>query len=511
MLIVPPFGWDELSSYRSRRELARRLAGAGHPALRIDLPGTGDSTGVPDLEAWSAAIAGAAAWLRRDAERVVAVGIGLGALLAASAPVDGPIFDGVVLWGAPQSGRAAVRELRAIAAVEAASNVAADLPEARLNDGDVLAPGGFRVPPELAEPLRALDASDVEGALRIDRDDAYAAMMSDPADAVVPHETIARIVDWVGEVEGPARAAAAAPSESAEAELLVDGVRIRERPLDTRTGTGTGILAEPVDGPRAPLAAAILNGGAVRRIGHNRMSVETARRWAARGVPTVRLDFPGIGEADGGADDYADFAALYVPAFVAQARAAVDALGAERAVLVGLCSGAYWSFHAALEDERVSAAFMLNPRALYWQDTLESVRQARRIRQEILSLRGLRKLATRGKPLLRLRQLGRLVGGTIAGARSGRDVSRVEAAFDRLRDSGKRGLLAFSAAEPLHEELARDGTLGRASRWPNLEIVALPGADHTLRGVHMQEAAYAVLDAALERELELAAAVDRDR
>jgi pimeloyl-ACP methyl ester carboxylesterase len=505
VLIVPPFGWDELSSYRSRRELARRLAGAGHPALRIDLPGTGDSTGVPDLDAWSAAIAGAAAWLRRDAERVVAVGIGLGALLAAAAPVDGPIFDGVVLWGAPQSGRAAVRELRAIAAVEAASNVAADLPEARLNDGDVLAPGGFRVPPALAEQIRALEASDVEGALRVDRDDAYAAMMSDPADAVVPHETIARIVDWVGAFDAPGRPAAAAPRESAEAELVVDGVRIRERPL------GTGILAEPVDGPRAPLAAAILNGGAVRRVGHNRMSVDTARRWAARGVPTVRLDFPGIGEADGGADDYADFAALYVPAFVAQARAAVDALGAERAVLVGLCSGAYWSFHAALEDERVSAAFMLNPRALYWEDTLEAARQARRIRRELLSLRGLRKLATRGKPLLRLQQLGRLVAGTIAGARAGRDVSRVEAAFDRLRDSGKRGLLAFSDSEPLHEELARDGTLGRASRWPNLEIAALPGADHTLRGVHMQEAAYAVLDAALERELELAAAVDRDR
>ena len=42
---LPPFGWDELSAHRSLRAWAGALASAGHTALRMDLPGTGDSGG----------------------------------------------------------------------------------------------------------------------------------------------------------------------------------------------------------------------------------------------------------------------------------------------------------------------------------------------------------------------------------------------------------------------------------------------------------------------------------
>ena len=45
VLIVPSFGWEDVCSYRPLRFLARTLADEGIPAMRFDLPGTGDSSG----------------------------------------------------------------------------------------------------------------------------------------------------------------------------------------------------------------------------------------------------------------------------------------------------------------------------------------------------------------------------------------------------------------------------------------------------------------------------------
>src|SRR3954470_10734315 len=68
VLICSPWGWDEVSSYRSRREWARSLAAAGHPTLRFSLPATGNSSGSPRdtgvVAAWVRATAAAVGWLR---------------------------------------------------------------------------------------------------------------------------------------------------------------------------------------------------------------------------------------------------------------------------------------------------------------------------------------------------------------------------------------------------------------------------------------------------------------
>ncbi len=68
ILLLPPFGWEEIASHRARRRWAEDLAAYGYPALRIDLPGTGDSGGGPDEPGawarWNAAVTAAAAWLR---------------------------------------------------------------------------------------------------------------------------------------------------------------------------------------------------------------------------------------------------------------------------------------------------------------------------------------------------------------------------------------------------------------------------------------------------------------
>src|SRR4051812_2367709 len=84
VLVCGPFGWDDVCSYRGRMRWAEQLSTEGYPALRIDLPGTGDSGGTPRdpgrVEAWTEAVAQSAAWLRvaTSCPRVAVIGIGVG-------------------------------------------------------------------------------------------------------------------------------------------------------------------------------------------------------------------------------------------------------------------------------------------------------------------------------------------------------------------------------------------------------------------------------------------------
>ena len=261
---------------------------------------------------------------------------------------------------------------------------------------------------------------------------------------------------------------------------------------------------EPCEGSDTSLAALLLNAGAHRRIGQGRMWVAAARRWAARGVPTLRLDLEGIGDADGDASRFnRNTRALYTTELVNQTLAALDALDARKLgpsyVLAGLCSGAYWSFHAALRDGRVSSALMLNPQTLFWDASLDTTRVLRRGSRKKL-LRGevpLRRLlaVARRVPLMLLRRAqSRLVDRTRGG-------SELDRALDRLRNVNKQVRFMFSGPEPLREELEREGRAQRTERWPNVGFDFIPGDDHILRAPQSQRLAHEALDRALEREL----------
>jgi hypothetical protein len=80
--------------------------------------------------------------------------------------------------------------------------------------------------------------------------------------------------------------------------------------------------------------------------------------------------------------------------------------------------------------------------------------------------------------------------------------SSLEAALDRLRDDGTTLVMAFSEGESLHEDLVANGTLAQIGRWPNIELMELPGDDHTLRPIPAQIGAHELLDRELERALE---------
>lgn len=119
VLLCYPLGAEYQHSHRLFRHLSMLLSKAGLPVLRFDYVGTGDSageTGEGTLDEWRDNIKTAASELRDLAAvaQVSAVGLRLGAALAAS--VDGPDgdFDGLVLWDPVVSGRAYLSSVRAM-------------------------------------------------------------------------------------------------------------------------------------------------------------------------------------------------------------------------------------------------------------------------------------------------------------------------------------------------------------------------------------------------------------
>ena len=137
---------------------------------------------------------------------------------------------------------------------------------------------------------------------------------------------------------------------------------LRERAI--RFGSGerlVGILTEPADGEGAQRPTAVfITAGMLHRVGPNRLYVNLARRLARLGVPSMRFDLSGIGDSQQRTDGIpADEGA------VADIRTAMDAAqerhGTSAFVAIGLCSGAVSAFHAALADERVIGAVLINP------------------------------------------------------------------------------------------------------------------------------------------------------
>jgi alpha-beta hydrolase superfamily lysophospholipase len=540
IVICPPFGWDEVCSYRPRREWARSLAAAGFSTARLAFPSTGNSAGFPGdpdrVRSWTDAVATTARWIQQEtgARRVVAIGIGLGGLLAYRATAEGAAIDDLVLWATPTRGRALVRQLRAFSRMES-SEFFAGLPAPEpLADGQLEA-GGFLLSADTIRDLETIDLTTlslpdpggrrvlllgqdgIEGDRRL-RDaltdagtsvaigsgDGYAAMSSHPQQALTPEGVICEVAAWLARSSATGDPAASGASRStvvAAGDAWVTtgaSAAVRERPfiISRPAGRLMGTLCEPSGESASGLCVVLLNAGGIYRVGPNRMWVEAARRWAARGVPTLRLDVEAIGDSDGAPTPYADDAALYVPELVPQVLQAVDALHeqgvGDRFVLGGLCSGAYWAFQGALEHERVVAAMMLNPRVLVWDPGVSRADD---------DLRVLRTGGISWAKIKRNFSLRRALALTVWMLGSRGRGSAVEDLLKRFESSGKRALLLFAEDEPLQTDLELSGTLARLERLDTFTYERLAVRDHTLRPTWSQHRAHEALDRALEREL----------
>jgi alpha-beta hydrolase superfamily lysophospholipase len=559
---MPPWGWDEVASYRSRRTWAEDLAEHGHPTLRIDLPGAGDSAGSPAdpglVDAWTAAVVAATSWLAGTTQsgRVAVVGLGLGGLIAGQALAAGARIDELVLWAAPTHGRSFLREQRAFGKLQRdrygpTEGAHETLPDGWLEIGGFVQSAGTIAAIERID-LREMNLGTVERVLLLGRDglpvdvglqhrlqqagadvtvapgDGWGAMCFHPERYQPPHDVFRRVSDWLDATARPIPRLRPAPSAlpssprpeaASEGQFMSDGVELRETPLgggDQLDGF-FGMLAERLE-PRVPgeadLCAVFLNAGAVRRIGPNRMWVEAARRWATRGIPTVRVDVEGIGDAFGDAAMYFDVANFYTPAREAQVAAILDSLQerglGRRFVLVGLCAGAYSALNTAASDPRVVAAIVINPRIMVWDPTILVRRNAFVVR-EVLELGAWQRILNGETTPARVLAIGRAAAAEApraarryasrlrGGARRDPWTERLERMLDALREAGTRVVLAFSGDEPMYEELKAEGVVDQLGRWPNVELTGLPGDDHTLRPIAAQHALHGFLD----RELDL--------
>ncbi|WP_448191632.1 alpha/beta fold hydrolase [Azospirillum sp. sgz301742] len=544
VVLCSPHGNEELCVHRTWRTLAERLAEAGLPTLRFDYPGAGNSAGGDEdperVRAWLDGIHAAIRQLRASTgvQEVALVGLRLGATLAAMAAAERGGVERLVLMAPCASGKAYAHEVKAMARLAGTPQTQADAVEF----------AGFLLTAETLAALRALDLAGLPAApagrvLLLNRTDVreggrladrlralgaaveeepftdLAALMNSVHRAMLPEVPLARVTEWLS-ADMPAGETAGTPPAPARippAMLEVPGA-VETPVLFGPGGSLAGILCEPATrtGPDRP-ALLLLNSGATHHVGSGRMSVMLARRLAARGFASLRMDIAGLGDSAPRAGRCDNL--IYCEDSRGDTRAALDwlqARGYARVVSIGLCAGATLALHTALGDPRVVGQVLVNPGRFFLGrgETSEAVIQAaaKRTRDYVQMmadprawravLRNDRKVARVARTLTRraldvLRVTVQRVRGRVLG--TGHAAGDVAQWFRRLSERGVDTLLLYSADDITLGEL--ESRLGRGAKRLSgltaLRLETLEGADHSLMLRTAQERFAALLEAHL--------------
>jgi pimeloyl-ACP methyl ester carboxylesterase len=381
---------DKVTGHRSFRLLADDFATRGYPTLRFDYRGTGDSrdTGMAEpWTEWQRNIHAAACHLRRHvgAQRIVLCGLRLGATLAALVAQARDDVAGLILLAPVMRGRTYIRQVSVAAScgpglvpegglmledlwlpaatVETISRV--DLRTVRLCTVRRVLVHAQEASPVLSECAASWTEQGAETEIRDFR--GLDALLRP---AFMSHEEqvqTSRISEWLSARLPPCPGTLSAPAPAWDAELeLKDCV---ESPL--RFGAGKhlfGMLCRPAQEKTADFVAVIANSSGDPHYGFARAGTDLARRLASAGLPTLRLDFDGLGDSGvaGGPASH-----VFETDRRQDIAAAVDALaelGFRRFALQGLCSGAYHALQAALVEPRIDRLLLINLPLFQWRD-----------------------------------------------------------------------------------------------------------------------------------------------
>lgn len=418
VLVCGPLGPEAMGVNRTLRALAETLARAGLPTMRFDYDGTGDAAGDeldPDrVDAWlrSAREAMATGAVRLGVSRWILVGVRLGAALAARVAADRDDVDALVAIAPVLVGRTFVREARAFAmagfgrgevdprGLHEVGGCAFDGPTwqaiASIDVGAIEGRVPLRVLVLESRRTVGLDGwatrlADAGARLEVLHFDGADAMLRDPHDAEVPQAMLETVARWAAGVADQAAHAStsvgAADLESASrhagtVRTAVDGpeaarivgvggaVHVEHVVRLGRDQRLVGVFAEPIEDidDRRRAGVVILNAGAAHRVGPSRLSVMLARRLVALGHPVLRLDLPGLGDSPARPGEPDNV--VYAPNALDAVAVAVDWMRARPQAdgcrLVGLCSGAYHAFKAAVAGLPVEGIVAINPLTFFW-------------------------------------------------------------------------------------------------------------------------------------------------
>jgi hypothetical protein len=228
-----------------------------------------------------------------------------------------------------------------------------------------------------------------------------------------------------------------------------------------------------------------------------------ARRLAAQGITTLRMDMLGLGDSaphPGGPS-----AVLYTPESCRDAIHGLDALQAQGhagVVVVGLCSGAWLALQVARADKRVRGLVAINLQRFIWrpgmslQVALRTHKRSARTYFSALRDRTRWGAALRGEVdlfgicrMLAQRFGGRLAARLGAALGEGSELRRVRRWMRTLSERQVKVLLVYGDDDPGIDEMETYFGTGAAwlRRLPKVALRLVSDADHSLHAYAARE------------------------